>query len=98
MTAGGASDVGARNASNVIMSYLGRRAVSIFLPTSEYFAYFAMISFMAAESLRGLRRDKRRLGYSSVSGGAQPLRIRGIYPPADHFSVFVLRYNFAIEL
>ena len=59
---------------------------------------FPITRALEMRALRSLRIDKRRLGYSSVWGGARSPRVRGVYPPADHFSVFVLRYNFASEL
>ena len=69
----------------------------------------ARCSFQLPDAMRDLSRfasraalgssvsDSRRPSHTSAWGGALP-RVLGVYPPADHFSVFVLRYNFAIEL
>ena len=53
--------------------------------------------FASRAALGSSVSDSRRPSHTSAWGGALP-HVRGIYPPADHFSVFVLRYNFAIEL
>ena len=87
---------------SVIMLYRARREAETSPQIAGRCASGAMTRSTGArivEDRSRMPQERRRAeGYSSVSGGALSLRVRGIYPPADHFSFFVLRYNFAIEL